>query len=418
MSKFFNKNSSLKNILLIMPYGSVGGMERLALHFYHYYKIQGHQVKAVKFISLPSDIINFNGDEYALLSKDLSELPSLKRLWFYLSAPLKIRKLIKKNKITHSIAFGDMANLISALTYTSEFKIGSIHALKSVELNSKTVFSYVIKCSYRSIYKNIDKVVCISNAIKKDLLENCHYKFPENLQVIYNPHDVNAIQSLSDEPLDNPNELSLFNGQTILFLGRLSYQKSPWHLINAFRELVKTKSNINLIFIGDGENEVIEYIKNQIKNYKISNQVYFIGRKSNPYKYLKYADVLALSSHYEGTPNVIVEAIALGTPIVSSNCTEGIMELMSLKKHTNKYGDNNILVESGIITPNLYKGIWGFPTSNKLTVEEEKFHEALKEVLTSSSCKLNLIKNQKKLLEKFDLKISAENYLKPISTNN
>src|SRR5690606_781252 len=104
-------------------------------------------------------------------------------------APFKLRKLIKNNNITHSIAFGDMANIFSALTYTKEFKIGSIHALKSVELNSDSFFTRFIKYAYRTIYKNLDKVVCISAAIKKDLLENCHYKFPENLQVIYNPHD-------------------------------------------------------------------------------------------------------------------------------------------------------------------------------------------------------------------------------------
>ena len=405
----------MKRILLIMPYGSVGGMERLSLHFYNYYKTQGYSVKAVKFVALQSDIIKFNEDEYALLNKDFSELSVLKRLWFYVVAPFKLRKIIKKNKITHSIAFGDMANIFSALTYTTEFKIGSIHALKSVELNSSSLFTKIIKWSYKSIYKNLNKVVCISAAIKTDLLENCDYKFPENLEIIYNPHDIESIQKLALEPIDNSKEEAILKGKTIMFIGRLSYQKAPWHLIKAFNLLIKDIKEVNLILIGDGDPHVSQYIQNQIKAYNISDRIYFLGRKSNPYKYLKQADVLALSSYYEGTPNVIVEAIALGVPIVSSNCTEGIMELMSLKKQP--LNNNNLVVESGVITPNLYKGTLEFPKSEEIIAEEIKFKEALALVLKSSNLKDSAYKNQTELLEKFKLSISAENYLNPIKLN-
>src|SRR5690606_25505453 len=132
-----------------------------------------------------------------------------------------------------------------------------------------------------------------------------------------------------------------------------------------------------------------------------------------PYKYLKHADVLALSSYYEGTPNVIVEAIALGVPIVSSYCTEGIMELMSLKKNDTD-NDTNIIVESGIITPNFYKGTLGFPVSLDLTHEEEQFSEALENMITDLKFKSILATNKNLLLNKFTVKISAENYLKNI----
>lgn len=399
----------MKTILLIIPYGSVGGMERLALHFYNYYKNKGYTIKVVKLISLKSDIINFNEDELNLSKKDLFELSKIKRVLFYLLSPYKLRKIIKKNNITHSIAFGDMANIFSSLTYTSEYKIGSIHALKSVELNSDSLFTKVIKWSYKSIYRNLNKVVCISSAIKTDLIENCGYSFIENLEVIYNPHDTAEIKQLSEEIIENQKEQVLFNEETVLFIGRLSMQKSPWHLVKAFNELLKTIKRSQLIFIGDGDSEVINYIKKLVNTFEISDNVHFLGRKSNPYKYLKMADVLALSSHYEGTPNVIVEAIALGVPVVSSNCTKGIVELMSLKNVDGL--DENIIVESGIITPNMYKGVLGFPDSDELTKEEVQFSEALTNVLINPTFKTNLLLNQKKLLNKFDVKTSAEAYL-------
>ena len=108
----------MKSILLIMPYGSVGGMERLAINFYNYYKNNGYTVKAIKIIKLESDIINFGDDELFLSNIDFFEMSFAKRFLFYLKIPFMIRKIIKQNKTSHSIAFGDMANIFSSLTFS------------------------------------------------------------------------------------------------------------------------------------------------------------------------------------------------------------------------------------------------------------------------------------------------------------
>ena len=135
----------MKNIVLIMPYGSVGGMERLAKNFYSHYTNLGYKVTCIKFIGLKSDIITFGDDERVLSTKDLGELSAISRLFFYLLAPIKIRKILLEVGADYSISFGDMANIFSALTYTNEYKIGSIHALKSVELSSNSIFNKVIR---------------------------------------------------------------------------------------------------------------------------------------------------------------------------------------------------------------------------------------------------------------------------------
>lgn len=400
----------MKNILLILPYGGIGGMERLALNFYNFYKSKGYNVKALKFFGLDTDIINFNEDELVLSENDLFEFSTLERIKFYTLVPFKIRKIIKKHNITHSISFGDLTNVFSALSFTNEKKIGSIHALKSVELSGNSMFSKITKLSYKITYKNFDKMVCISHAIKKDIIENCGYKMKNNLKVIYNPHNVEHIIQLSKDPIQDEKEKQIFEKDVILFLGRMSIQKSPWHLINAF-ELLKQKSDKNLVFIGDGDEEVTNYIKILIDKYQIESQVFFLGRKSNPYKYLANAKVLALSSHYEGTPNVIVEAIALNIPVVSSNCTNGIAELMSLNPNIKK-SHNNIMVEGGIITPNLYKKNMGVPNAIvPISDEEVKFSEALFEVLKNTDWQKILAKNSNMLTEKFNVTYVCNSYL-------
>jgi len=402
----------MKNILLIIPYGSVGGMERLALTFYDYYKTLGYGVKAVKIVKLRNDIINFGGDEFFLSDKDLNEFSFQGRLKFYLKIPGMLRKIIKQEKISHSIAFGDMANVFSSLTFTNEFKIASIHALKSVEFLNDTFLNKIFKLSFKTSYRNFDKVVCISEAIKKDLIANCGFRFVSKLQVIYNPHDVTELNRLSVMPLDFPKEEEWFSKPVIVFVGRLSMQKSPWHLINAFAIFLKNGYDAHLLFIGDGDPAVENHIRNQIQLLQIGSSVFFAGRKSNPYKYLKKSKLLALSSYYEGTPNVIVEAIAVGVPVVSSLCTDGILELMSLEKLDDNGG--KIYTETGIITANFFKGSLAIPESAAFTPEEKMMASAFEEIFQDNRYSENLVANQKNILRKFNLDQVANDYLSPL----
>lgn len=399
-----------KRILLIMPYGSVGGMERLAMTFYKYYSDNNMHVKGLKLIKLPNDIINFGKNECYLKNKDFADMSKWQRLFFYLTAPLSIRKIIKKEKITHSIAFGDMANVFSSLTFTNEYKIGSIHALKSVEFKNNTILNRIFKKCYRTTYKNLNKLVCISHAIKDDLIKNCGYKFISNLEIIYNPHDLKEIERLSKEEIESDREKEIFENDVILFLGRLSTQKAPWHLVKSFYLIKQTNPKAKLVFIGDGDERVLTHLEQLIEDLKIEEEVFFLGRKSNPYKYLKNATILALSSHYEGTPNVIAEAICLSTPIVTSNCTKGIGEMMSIENK--EVNDVNLECEAGIITPNLYKGILGIPQNKvEITDEERKFAEALTLVLSSDKYKERIKLKREELLDKFNLDVVARKYL-------
>jgi glycosyltransferase involved in cell wall biosynthesis len=397
----------MKRILLIIPSGGVGGIERLAINFYHFYKEKGYFVKVLKVIKQPSDIVNFGEDELCLSDKDFIEMKKINRLLFYLKSPYHLRKIIKKYKFTDTLGFGDMPNIFSSLTFTNEHKIVSLHALKSVELSNNSFLSKLSRIAYKTSYRYLDKVVCISQAIKTDLINNCDFRFKDKLEVIYNPHNINQIEELSKVPLENAVELSLFDKKTILFLGRLTLQKAPWHLLKSFALL--NNKEVNLLFVGDAVPEVQNYLDQLIAEYNLSSNVFFLGRKSNPYQYLTKATVLALSSYYEGTPNVIVESIAVDVPIVSSNCTDGIIELMSVAKAEQK-GDF-IETESGIITPNFFKGKLFLPDTVDFLEEEQIFAKALELVLNDSSYKNSLVANKEKLLQKVDLESVAMKYL-------
>ncbi|KFC24581.1 glycosyltransferase [Chryseobacterium sp. FH1] len=399
----------MKKIALFMPYGSVGGMERVAYSFYQYYKKKNYKVIGIKIIGEESDIINFGDDEIIISKKDFSAYSKFERLKFYLSIPGKLADIIKSEKIDYTISFGDMANCFSALTRTKEKKIASIHAVKSIEMANNSLMDRFFKLSYKTIYKRLWKVVAISNAIKEDLLANFNYKF-DNLDVIYNPHDIESIALLSKEPLENDFEQDLFDdNNVILFLGRLTIQKSPWHLINAYA-ISKFKDQTKLVFIGDGNQDVIDFLEKQIKELGLEDRIHFLGRKNNPYKYLVRAKVLAMSSLYEGTPNVIVEAIALDTPIITSNCTDGIKEMMIFEQNEEIRG--LVITDSGVISPSFNTEKIEIPQDYILNIEEEQYQKGLDYLQDNYLEITGMLKDNKdELLKKFRIEKTAESYI-------
>lgn len=400
----------MHRILLIMPYGSVGGMERLAKTFYELYRSQGHCVKAVKIIGLRNDIVNFGADEIVFSQKDFCDYSIVTRSLLYLSMPLKLRRIIKQEHITHSISFGDMANMVSSFTGTSEFKIASIHALKSVELLNKTFLNRVFRWGYKNSYKNFDKVVCISEAIRKDMLDNLAYKFHKNLQVIYNPHDIGTIQEMASEQLTTE-DMKLMSGKVILFVGRLSLQKAPWHLIKAFSIIKKEKNDVRLVFVGDGSSAIQDYLAKLTVLLGIERSVFFLGRRSNPYAFMSHASCLALSSYYEGTPNVIVEAMILQTPVVSSNCTDGILELMD---PVSKPENGIIRCRGGLVTPTFFKGKVEIPKDDSITSDEEVFAKALVLALDMKYKMQVQGEEIESYLQKFATEKVGSDYLRPL----
>lgn len=401
-----------------MPYGGVGGMERVAFSFYNYYKSQGHVVYGLKFISKCDDIISFSDDELFLSSIDLDGMHVFKRLIFYLTTPLKLRKIINEKNITHSITFGDVANLFSSLTFTKEYKIGSIHALKSIELKNPSILNKAVLLAYRTSFSKFDKVVSISHDIRNDLINHCGYGFSESLKVIYNPHDLKRIIKMSEEDILNDSEKILFNKPVLLFLGRLSFQKAPWHLIRIFKEINKTLPEVQLAIIGDGSAEITELIQDMIYSFGLEKSIHFLGRKNNPFPYLKKAHALALTSYYEGTPNVIVESIALETTVITTLCTKGVLEIMD-DNYTpgQSYNfENTIITPAGFVTPKIQEvSILNSEelVRKPLTREEMLFKKAINTVFISKEySKLNN-DSKNKLLKKFDLKKVSQLYLKP-----
>ncbi|QFT85196.1 N-acetylgalactosamine-N,N'-diacetylbacillosaminyl-diphospho-undecaprenol 4-alpha-N-acetylgalactosaminyltransferase [Halomonas sp. THAF12] len=139
--------------------------------------------------------------------------------------------------------------------------------------------------------------------------------------VIPNVLDVARIRALMAEPVV---PASLQDTTYCLYVGRLNFrQKRLDRLLSAYRA---SRVPHPLVLIGDGDREGVE---KEIEKQGLHDQVLLLGALDNPYPYMKQASALLLASDYEGLPNVLLEALACGTPVVSTDCLSGPRDILT-----------------------------------------------------------------------------------------
>ena len=174
------------------------------------------------------------------------------------------------------------------------------------------------------LYPKADAVVAPSRGVAQDIL-----RFAPNLsgriQVIYNPVINEHLYRLCQEPVEHP-WFSSKAVPVVLAVGRLVEQKGFDTLIQAFSRIQKV-TEAHLVILGEGEKRAS--LEEMITHLGLSNSVCMLGFQPNPFKYMHRADVFVLSSRHEGLPNVLIQAMACGCPIVSTDCPSGPDEILN-----------------------------------------------------------------------------------------
>ena len=258
-----------------------------------------------------------------------------------------------------SVIFKNVLNLkykaISTLHYDLPHQISILPRLNQIYMTLTNKY----------FIANADKIVAVSNGVGSGF-ESVIKKKLDNLITIYNPVFDEGIFNLSSEGVDE--KFFHNNNKTLISIGKLKNNpKNQEMLIKAFYILCKTENNLQLIFLGEGEdkNKFIELTK----KLEIAEKVLFLGFKTNPYKYIVNSDLLILSSNTEGFGNVLVEALALGVNVVSTDCPCGPKEILE----NGKYGFLSPVNDPVKLSETIQIALKSPIDSNTLKVYAEKF---------------------------------------------
>lgn len=175
----------------------------------------------------------------------------------------------------------------------------------------------------RVFYRQADAIVAVSNGVAADLSAALSMD-PQTLDVIQNPVVTDDLDRRAAEGLKHP---WFSKGAPPVFVaaGRLIPQKQFAMLLHAFRQLLG-RADARLIILGEGP--LLADLGQRARDLGIAEKVDFVGFVSNPMPYFKRAAALVMTSSYEGFGNVLVEAMACGTPVISTNCPSGPREIL------------------------------------------------------------------------------------------
>lgn len=189
----------------------------------------------------------------------------------------------------------------------------------------------------RWVYPEANIILTVSEGSKHDL---CRFipRACSKIRVLRNPVNLDDIRNKATEPIPIWAE-KWFERPVLLAVGRLSEEKGFDLLIPAFDRAIKEGLDWNLLILGEGKERVS--LETQIASLELSDRVVLPGFVANPYSFMHRSSLFVLSSRYEGLPMVILEAVVLGIPIVSVDCTSGLREILGV--------DYPFLVESGSV---------------------------------------------------------------------
>lgn len=299
-------------LVFVSPSTQGGGAERMQLNIMHSLPEDKYDITFINTgrDKKPSDLkANIGYKQY--------EKINARKSYWALKADLEA--LQPQYVFTTSIVIAyllQIIRLITGLKYKLIVRI-AVPPSESAHTNLK---SKVLRQINSLTLRYADTVIAQTEFSKSDIAK--HYRVPLNkIQVIRNIVDKDMLDRKGVEFY--PEEIFSEN-YNIVAAGALYSVKGFDLLIEAMKQVVEYKHNVKLFILGDERYEIgyKEVLHQQIIDSHLDENIFLLGYKSNPYPYFKNADLFVLSSRTEGFPNVVLEALYYGTPVVATNCVD------------------------------------------------------------------------------------------------
>lgn len=252
-----------------------------------------------------------------LCPKTNREIPFHLRFFDTISFIFKYNRIIKDEKISYAISFLALPNLINGIISKLNPKLKTYISERGFPTSNTTrkISFYISKFFYPLLYNQCTKLFSNSIHINKDLRDNFGIKIP--MEVIYNP--IEPPEKIINTESWNTNK----NGLKIITIGTINKNKNQTMIIKAISTL---SQDFTLTIAGEGN--LKSKLKKEVGLFGLNDKINFVGLIKNVNNYLIRSDCFVLSSFSEGFPNVLLEAMNVGLPCISTNCLSGPLELL------------------------------------------------------------------------------------------
>jgi glycosyltransferase involved in cell wall biosynthesis len=303
----------VKKVVFFAPDLAGGGAERAMVEFMRHIDRSRYQ---------PILILCRTGGQYEHLVPEDVPVHGLGKqsLLDFPKLVMRFRSLVRRIQPDLVMSIHWYSDLIQLLTKSNKtISVCSVHSVAAETAKSRHGGLKMALLNF--VYPRADAILVLSEANKAAFrggfsrAKNCR------LEIQPNPFDLDALRALAGEPLAGP----LPAVHELVAVGRLDGVKGFDRLLAAVAA-IRLESDWRLRIVGEGP--LRQSLESQAKQLGIAARVRFEGFVENPYPYIKGADVLIMSSHYEAYPNVLIEALALSTAVVAFDCPEGPREIL------------------------------------------------------------------------------------------
>lgn len=329
-----------KRIAILLPNLKVGGAEKVAVLLSNEFIRMGYHVD-ILLCSFEGELINELHNDIKVINLESTRI---------------------RNSFKPLLAYLKQARPDSLLAFMWPLTLVAIVAFKVVNLPGRVIVSdhttfsqsplikshlrrWFLSGSLRALYPLADARLAVSSGVANDLA-NIGYLNRDTINVIYNPINL----KVSSELRQSKKAYDSSGRKLIVAVGALKWAKNYPLLLRAFKILL-SKQEANLVIVGQGE--LLSELELLARELNIEDWVQFVGFSKTPILWMSSADLLVLSSHYEGFGNVLVEAMSVGTPVVSTNCKSGPNEILQ----NGKYGKLVPVDDANTLAEAMYKSL-------------------------------------------------------------
>jgi glycosyltransferase involved in cell wall biosynthesis len=314
-----NENKKNRKILFLTQDLKIGGgIQRVVSVLGKELRKRGYKTDFCVFED-PDNIHEIGDSQYTVLDSGDRAGNIIGRLLMLFLRAKEIAKISNQENISYLIAHSSkpsFAAILSKIFFNPAKVIACVHNNPKQKMGSKTRFLV------RLLYSFAETVVGVSKGVTHYLKKDFGLK---NTTTIYNPVDIEKARHQAKKQIpDQHKQIFSDQGEVFINVGSLTPQKGQWHLVRAFTKVIDKYPKAKLVILGEGK--LRGKLEGLINKCGLEKNVFLLGNKENVFPYLNAANCFVLSSLYEGMPLVILEALATGLPVISTDCDFGPRE--------------------------------------------------------------------------------------------